>query len=113
MKEQKVKSAGDNITFKDLDLLKKELKLWTVGLMISSFVLFAGFITFLDNKTQKRLDRMADRLDRMDQKMSDRFQTIEKDIKTILLILSPNQLNTKANIKSSPPAGNAREISQN
>ena len=112
MKEQKVKSAGDNITFKDLDLLKKEPKLWTVGLMISSFVLFAGFITFLDNKTQKRLDRMADRLDRMDQKMSDRFQTIEKDIKTILLILSPNQLNTKANIKS-PPAGNAREISQN
>ena len=125
MEAQAIKPTQEYITTKDLELLKRELKLWTVGLMMSSFVLLAGFITFLDNRTQNRLDRMDDRLDRMEQKIETRFQTMEtrfqametrfqameKDIKTILLILSPNQLNTdKANTKLQ--ANPTRKISQ-
>ena len=132
MEAQAIKPTQEYITIKDLELLKRELKLWTVGLMMSSFVLLAGFITFLDNRTQNRLDRMDDHLDRMEQKIETRFQTMEtrfqtmetrfqametrfqameKDIKTILLILSPNQLNTdKANTKLQ--ANPTRKISQ-
>ena len=43
---------------KDLELLKKDLKLWTLGVVITGFVLFAGFISYLDNKTSSRLDSM-------------------------------------------------------
>ena len=83
---------------KDIELLKRELKLWTLGMMISGFVLFAGFITYMDSRTQSRLDRierildtrldkmeqaMDTRLDKMEQTFSDRFQLIEKDIKII------------------------------
>ncbi len=74
---------------KDLELLKKDLKLWTLGVVISGFVLFAGFISYLDNKTSRRLENIESRF-------NERFNRIETDIKTLLLLNSPNQRNIKA-----------------
>ncbi len=68
------------VSIKDLDLLKKDLKLWTLGIMITGFVFFAGFISYLDSKTNTRFDEM-----------NERFNRIEADIKTLLLISSPNR----------------------
>ena len=88
-----------SVTKKDLELLTKDLKLWTLGVMISGFVLFAGFISYLDSKTNARLDNMEartnERFDKIDErfdKIDERFNTIEADIKTLLLINSPNSL---------------------
>ena len=68
-----------SVNKKDLELLKKDLKLWTLGVVITGFVLFAGFISYLDSKTSARLDNMeAD------------IKNIEADIKTLLLLNSPN-----------------------
>ncbi len=93
---------------KDLELLKKDLKLWTLGVVISGFVLFAGFISYLDSKTNARLDNMesqtSSRLDNIESrfnerfnKIDERFNRIEADIKTLLLLNSPNSHKIKTN----------------
>ena len=93
---------------KDLELLKKDLKLWTLGVMISGFVLFAGFISYLDSKTSSRLDNIESRfnerfnkieneIDGRFNKIEERFNRIEEDIKTLLLLNSPNSRSIKAN----------------
>ena len=81
-----------SVTKKDLELLTKDLKLWTLGVMISGFVLFAGFISYLDSQTNARLDNMEARSNERFDKIDERFNTIEADIKTLLLINSPNSL---------------------
>ena len=81
---------------KDLELLKKDLKLWTLGVVITGFVLFAGFISYLDSKTSARLDNMESRFNERFNKIDERFNRIEADIKTLLLLNSPNSHKTKA-----------------
>ncbi len=98
---------------KDLELLKKDLKLWTLGVMISGFILFAGFISYLDSKTSSRLDniesRFNERFNKIENaidrrfnkieerfnKIEERFNRIEEDIKTLLLLNSPNSRSNK------------------
>ncbi len=81
---------------RDLELLKKDLKLWTLGVVISGFVLFAGFISYLDSKTSARLDNIESRFNERFNRIDERFNRIEADIKTLLLLNSPNQHNIKA-----------------
>ena len=81
---------------KDLELLKKDLKLWTLGVVITGFVLFAGFISYLDSKTNSRLDNIDSRFNERFNKIDERFNRIETDIKTLLLLNSPNSHKTKA-----------------
>ena len=112
--EQKV-----TITLKDLELLRKDLRLWTLGMMLSGFVLFASFITFLDNRTQARLDRMENsidarlnrmensmdaRLNRMEQAFNARFQLIEADIKTIEADIKIIETDIKTLLLASSPS---------
>ncbi len=73
------------IILKDIELLKRDLKLWTLGMMISGFVLVAGFITYMDSRTQSRLDRMEQawdtRLDRIEQVLDTRLRRVKRNKK--------------------------------
>ena len=78
------------ITIKDLELLRKDLKLWTVGVVFSGFFIFTGVIGYLDTKTHTRLDSIESRFNERFNKIDERFNRIEADIKTLLLLNSPN-----------------------
>ena len=70
-----------------LENLRKDLKFWTVKVIITGLLLFGGFISYLDNRTANHLNRMDVRLDKMDSrldtieprlgKMDSRLDTIE------------------------------------
>lgn len=95
---------SQSVTLKDIELLKKDLKLWVFGVILTVFTLFSGYfswlITHLDNKTRiyvdERFNAIDERFNAIDErfnKIDERFNRIETDIKTLLLIMSPSQKN--------------------
>ena len=98
IKEYAVTEKDIKLTHKELELVKKSLMVWLGGMIISAFIVFSGYLSWLvlymDNKNQEhasaRFDQVSSQMVQMDkhferrfEQVDKRFERVESDIKDI------------------------------